>query len=306
MVKDEWVDEIRNYSRIFVREMGLLKDKLNDLGLGYREGHILLLLGEGESLSGKEIALSLQVDKSLVSRMITRLNRAGFTEYRGEGEDRRRKPIGLTAKGREKVTEINRFASDQVQNALKDLEEEQITIIRQGFKIYSRALRSDRIEKDLQFRELSRGDSPAMEKIILRISREFSTLGAGGPSSDFAEKPLYTLYSGKDSFYLAVKYGNNILGGAGIAPLKGGEEGVCELQKMYLLKDYRGLGVGEALIRACLERAKELGYKRCYLETIERMDRARQLYGKMGFAELEGALGETGHHQSEYWMIKEL
>ncbi|MGH8211723.1 MAG: GNAT family N-acetyltransferase, partial [Rhodanobacteraceae bacterium] len=96
---------------------------------------------------------------------------------------------------------------------------------------------------------------------------------------------------------------NRVLGGAGIAPLSGGNEDVCELRKMYFLPELRGRGAGRALMQRCLDAARRLGFGRCYLETLTGMDSAQALYSKFGFARLEGPLGTTGHHGCNRFFI---
>jgi putative acetyltransferase len=86
-----------------------------------------------------------------------------------------------------------------------------------------------------------------------------------------------------------------VVGGGGIAPLEGGDADTCELKKMYFLPEGRGLGLGEEVLKACLASAKQLGFKRCYLETFNTMKGAMKLYEKNGFVEINGPLGNTGH-----------
>lgn len=50
-----------------------------------------------------------------------------------------------------------------------------------------------------------------------------------------------------------------------------------------ILSEYRGQGIGEALIRAALEKAKQIGLTRVELTVREGNKRAIALYEKMGF-----------------------
>ena len=97
-----------------------------------------------------------------------------------------------------------------------------------------------------------------------------------------------------------------MVGGAGVAPLEGGEPGICELRKMYFLPAARGQGVGEALLRHCLTVARDRGHRTCYLETLSGMDQAIALYRKLGFQPLCAPLGRTGHGGCDQWFALEL
>ncbi len=52
-----------------------------------------------------------------------------------------------------------------------------------------------------------------------------------------------------------------------------------------ILKEYWGLGLGKALMEACIECAKEAGYTQLELNAVAENERAVSLYKKMGFVE---------------------
>jgi RimJ/RimL family protein N-acetyltransferase len=58
---------------------------------------------------------------------------------------------------------------------------------------------------------------------------------------------------------------------------------------MGVRKDQRGRGLGEKLLRACIEKAKTLGLEKLELEVFDSNSAARGLYRKLGFVE-EGRL----------------
>jgi putative acetyltransferase len=100
--------------------------------------------------------------------------------------------------------------------------------------------------------------------------------------------------------------GDEVLGGGGVGPLRGGDASTCELRKMYFLPELRGLGMGRLLLQRCLAAATQLGYRRCYLETLERMTAARAMYESAGFRKLPTPMGDTGHHRCDAWYVREL
>jgi putative acetyltransferase len=64
-------------------------------------------------------------------------------------------------------------------------------------------------------------------------------------------------------------------------------EDVCEMKRLYLRKEARGKGIGRVLAIKIIEKAKELGYKKMQLDTIETMKEAIALYKSMGFKEIK-------------------
>lgn len=66
---------------------------------------------------------------------------------------------------------------------------------------------------------------------------------------------------------------------------------------------FRGRGIGEQLVRDCLSRAKELGFKVMQFNAVvENNVRARRLYAKIGFTQLGtipgGFLMKDGHYEN--------
>lgn len=62
---------------------------------------------------------------------------------------------------------------------------------------------------------------------------------------------------------------------------------ICELKRMYVVKDTRGKGLGKRLLEKSIACAKELGYQKMRLDTLPSMLPAIGLYTKAGFYEIE-------------------
>jgi ribosomal protein S18 acetylase RimI-like enzyme len=60
-------------------------------------------------------------------------------------------------------------------------------------------------------------------------------------------------------------------------------EGAVELQRIYLVERVFGRGIGEVLLRHCLEFAKQKGFSTLWLGVWEENTRARKFYAKYGF-----------------------
>ncbi len=56
------------------------------------------------------------------------------------------------------------------------------------------------------------------------------------------------------------------------------------IRMLAVLPAFQGRGIGEALVRACLDRARDDGRERVYLDTTEWMETAQRLYLRLGFA----------------------
>lgn len=155
-------------------------------------------------------------------------------------------------------------------------------------------------------RPIEPADDRAVAAIIREVMTSFGASGPGFAIHDPEVDGMSAAYGRAGHAYFVVELDGRVLGGAGVAPLAGTDDGTCELRKMYFLPEARGRGIGRALIERCLEAAKGLGYQRCYLETLTGMDAAQALYRKVGFQPLCAARGATGHHGCDRFFQREL
>ena len=62
-----------------------------------------------------------------------------------------------------------------------------------------------------------------------------------------------------------------------------------EFRMLAVAAEARGRGVGEALVRACLDRARADGLGGVAISTMDRMSDAHRLYGRLGFSRVPEA-----------------
>ena len=149
-------------------------------------------------------------------------------------------------------------------------------------------------------------DDAAVAAIIRAVMPEFGADGPGFAIHDSEVDGMSAAYAGPRSAYFVVEAGGEVVGGGGVAPLEGGEPGVCELRKMYFLPAARGIGAGTAMMQRCLDAARGFGFRRCYIETLTGMDAAQALYRRHGFVPLDAPMGGTGHFSCDRFFIREL
>ncbi len=152
-----------------------------------------------------------------------------------------------------------------------------------------------------QIRPIEPQDDETMARIIRRVMPEFGCVGEGYSINDPEVDQLYENYRAEGYAFFVLETAGTVVGGAGIAPLAGGDGTTCELRKMYFLPEVRGHGFGRKLLQTCLDRARQMGYHTCYLETVSRMETAGKLYQSFGFRPLSGPAGNTGHNSCDAW-----
>jgi GNAT superfamily N-acetyltransferase len=85
------------------------------------------------------------------------------------------------------------------------------------------------------------------------------------------------------SLFLAVDNELNAVGCFGIRKFK---DSICELKRMYLQKEFHGLGLGSMMLKKSIDVARDLGYGRMRLDTLPTMTAAISLYQRFRFYEI--------------------
>jgi len=155
-------------------------------------------------------------------------------------------------------------------------------------------------------REIKPEDNQQVKELIRNVLVEMGVPKVGTAYEDKALDDMTQTYEAENMTYLVVEENSRIIGSAGIAPLTGEEDSICELQKMYFLPEARGRGIGMKMINQCLDFGREHGFEKCYIETLPYMENARKLYHKNGFEVIEKPLGNTGHYNCTVFMVKDL
>lgn len=74
---------------------------------------------------------------------------------------------------------------------------------------------------------------------------------------------------------------------AGCIALRQLEDEICEMKRLYVRDEFRGCGIGNALIKKLIEEARLIGYKKMLLDTYPpKMAKAVNLYEAHGFREI--------------------
>jgi putative acetyltransferase len=155
-------------------------------------------------------------------------------------------------------------------------------------------------------RLISPEDNAVIAHIIRATLTEFGAARLGTVYYDESTDHLSDIFTIPASVYYIAESGGTIVGGAGIYPTAGLGPDTCELVKMYLLPQARGLGIGRMLIEKCIDFARSQRYKQLYLETMPELSMAIGLYEKMAFTRLSAPLGSSGHFGCGIWMAKDL
>lgn len=106
---------------------------------------------------------------------------------------------------------------------------------------------------------------------------------------DFAQEldSLPGEYAPPRGCLLLAEVEGSIAGCCALRPLDSSDyPNACEMKRLFVRKAFRGFGLGRQLAEATLDAARQAGYSRILLDTLDDMESARALYTELGFEEI--------------------
>lgn len=104
------------------------------------------------------------------------------------------------------------------------------------------------------------------------------------------EQELLTLpgeYSAPRGALLLAMVDGHFAGCCAMRPLDGADyTNSCEMKRLYVRPQFRGLRLGRMLAEGILDAARVAGYDSILLDTLDEMESARALYQELGFEEI--------------------
>ena len=77
--------------------------------------------------------------------------------------------------------------------------------------------------------------------------------------------------------------GQKAIGCGALRSLGASQERTCEMKRLYVYPEGRGLGIGKQIARRLIQEGLRLGYSSMVLDTLDRLEAAIHLYESLGF-----------------------
>jgi N-acetylglutamate synthase-like GNAT family acetyltransferase len=133
---------------------------------------------------------------------------------------------------------------------------------------------------ELKIRSATNGDREEIEELVFGILKSYGlALDRDGTDRDLSN--IEEIYQSRGGVFEVVENdAGKIVGTVGLYPL---DETTIELRKMYFDPSIRGRGLGKEMLAKMIEKSRNLGYLRVYLETASVLKQAVHIYEKAGF-----------------------
>jgi putative acetyltransferase len=137
-----------------------------------------------------------------------------------------------------------------------------------------------KISGEISVRSATNRDCERIQSLVFGVLSEYDLEpDKNGTDKDIADIEAHYLNRG-GVFEIIEDENGNLLGTIGLYPL---DAETVELRKMYFARKLRGRGFGKMMLERMIQKARELGFKKIYLETARVLREAVHLYEKYGF-----------------------
>ncbi|WP_395070046.1 GNAT family N-acetyltransferase [Paraburkholderia silvatlantica] len=284
--------ELREFSRRLVRELGFMRTTLADSDLAPSAVHAIIEIGAQPGINARALGDILRLDKSNTSRQVARLEAAGLVKRKTADDDARSTELTLSAAGQKLRVKIDRFATDQISNALRRLVPADQQALVRALALYADALAHDNPNETgaaapaagVQIVEGYRpgciGDIASLHARFYAANWGFGAYFEKKVATELAEFAGALPAAGK-ALWLAMER-DRVLASLAIDGNESGNAGVAHLRWFIVDDSLRGTGIGRQLMANAMQFV-DASYAETYLWTFKGLDAARHLYESFGF-----------------------
>lgn len=286
------VDDIRDFNRFYTHKLRLLDRHMPASPFPLPEARVLYELAAGGEQTAADIGRRLDMDKAHLSRIVARLKADRLVERRTDPAHARRDLLSLSPAGRHAFAELEAGTTAQLDTLLSPLGEGD---------------RGQLVGAMQEIKKLLDVKKPSPHQVILRkprpgdlgwIIHRQAQLYHQEYDWDWTYEGLVAAILGdfvanfdpvREDAWIA-ELDRRIVGS--IFLMKSDVASTSKLRLLYVDPSARGHGLGKRLVRACVERARALGYASLTLWTNDILAAARKIYQAEGFQ----LVAEDRHH----------
>jgi DNA-binding MarR family transcriptional regulator/GNAT superfamily N-acetyltransferase len=276
------IEAVRAFNRFYTARVGALRDGLLATAHPLPEARILFELGRRGPVDVADLRRALDLDGGYLSRLLARLEEQGLVARERSPDDGRRQRLSLTESGRAAYTTLDERSASEIAALLDGLDDTArarllaaMDTVREILEGAPRpapfVLRPPRpgdfgwvVQRHGALYAQEHGWDASFEALVARVVADYA--GAHDPEREAA--------------WIAEVGGRP----AGSVFCVRNDDRTAQLRLLLVEPSARGMGVGAALVDACVRFARDAGYAELRLWTNATLGSARRIYLRAGFA----------------------
>ncbi|VXB49852.1 bifunctional helix-turn-helix transcriptional regulator/GNAT family N-acetyltransferase [Aeromicrobium sp. 9AM] len=275
-MSDDAVATLRRFNRSWSQRVGVLDESF--LGSGRPLGPSRLLFElRGGGTTVRELRERMDLDSGYLSRLLRQLESEGLIAVTPDPADARRRIASLTKRGVAAQQDLD-DRSDSLAHGLVDaLSDRQRVRLAESLDQADRLIRAATVSLDLVH--------PASEHARAAVAAYFQELDEtfeGGFDVTAGAADEHTLGGATGRFIVAAS-GGVAVGCGGLQSLS---DEVGEIKRMWVHREWRGLGLAGRLLRRLEEESVALGHRVVRLDTNSSLNEALAMYRAAGYVEI--------------------
>ena len=283
----------RRFNRAYTRFLGTLNDRYLSTEFSLAEGRVLYEVGTRGKTQAKEVAAALGMDAGYLSRLLSKLEKAGLVRRETARQDGRAANLLLTAQGRAAIRTLNLRADRQAKAILGRLSDSQRAQFAGAVQAIQSVVLGERSEpRGATLRTHRPGDMGMV--VALEAAGYVEQFGWDGTFEGLAAKIVAHFIENYDPererCWVAEIDGRHV---GHVFLVRDPERAdTAKLRLLYVDPSARGQRLGQTLVDQCVTFAREAGYRRITLWTQSILQSAHRIYAAVGFR----LVREEPHH----------
>jgi DNA-binding MarR family transcriptional regulator/N-acetylglutamate synthase-like GNAT family acetyltransferase len=283
LAQTDAIAAVRRFSRFYTRQLGLLGEGLLKSNFSLTEARVLYELANRQALTAAELCRDLGLDAGYLSRMLKVFDQNGLIERTASALDGRQTLVALTEAGRLAFEPLDRASQADVRAMLDRLDPWETAALVGAMRTVEQLMSERNVSPAaVALRRHRLGD-------LGWIARRQAILYAQEYGWDETYEALAAeILAGfvkqhdpeRERSWIAEQDGEII----GSVFVMRGTESVAKLRLLYVEPLARGIGLGRKLVEACIEFARQSGYRTLTLWTTDVLVPARRIYQQAGFS----------------------
>ena len=283
---------LRRLSELVTDQAGKVYE-LYDIDMNPKWFPVFYALAEGEDKSITQIAQEISHSHPSVSTIVKEMVKNGVAHEVPNQTDARKNFIRLTDKGRqinERIQVQYQDVNSAIENALNETQYNIWKAIEEWEFLLEQKSLLNRVKDERKLRESKEVQiidySPKYQQDFKRLNEEWITTWFKMEETDHKslDHPDDYILSKGGHIFIAL-YNNEPVGTCALIKM---DNNTYELAKMAVSPKAKGRGIGYLLGLACIEKARNMGAAKLYLESNTILKPAIMLYHKLGFKKVTG------------------